>query len=61
MAASEGYVGFVARRRLHYRQLCPGLLALAFRTRLGEFKSDDDASTHIGFLEFVLGDLKANA
>jgi len=60
-AASEGYLGFVARRRLHYRQLCPGLLALALRARIVDFASGEDASAHIAFLKFVLGKMDSNA
>ena len=60
-AASEGYLEFVARRRLQCRQLCPGLLALALRTRLADFANTEDASAHIAFVEFVLGDLDSHA
>jgi hypothetical protein len=60
-AASEAYVEFVARRRLQYRQLCPGLLTLALRTRLNALISTDDASAHLAFVDFVLGDLASHA
>jgi hypothetical protein len=60
-SASEAYVEFVARRRLHYRQLCPGLLALALRGRLSAFASTDEALAQVAFVEFVLGDLQSNA
>jgi hypothetical protein len=60
-AAAEVYIGFVARRRLQYRQLCPGLLTLALRTRLAAFETADDASAHVAFVQFVLGDLASHA
>jgi len=60
-AASESYVNYVARRRLRLRQLGPGFLALALRTRLTTFASADDASAHIAFIELVLGDLEADS
>jgi|ERR1017187_2784196 hypothetical protein len=60
-AASEAYIDFVARRRLQYRQLCPGLLALALRSRLNTLMSSDEASAHVAFVEFMLGDLASHA
>lgn len=60
-AASEAYLDFVARRRLQYRQLCPGLLTLALRTRLNTLMSNDEASAHLAFVEFILGDLASHA
>lgn len=60
-AASEAYVEFVACRRLQYKQLCPGFLALALRTRLRAFASTDDVSAHVAFVEFILGDLGSHA
>jgi hypothetical protein len=60
-AASEAYVEFVSRRRLQHRQLCPGLLTLALRTRLIALANTDDASANVAFIEFVLGDLESHA
>jgi hypothetical protein len=60
-AASEAYVEFVARRRLPYRELCPGLLALALRNGLTALTITDDATAHVVFVEFVLGDLGSHA
>jgi hypothetical protein len=60
-AASEVYVEFVARRRLQYTELCPGLLALALRRRLNSLVSSDDASAQVSFVEFILGGLGSHA
>ena len=60
-AASEAYVEFVARRRFQYKQLCPGFLALALRTRLNAFARTDDVSAHVAFVDFILGDLGSHA
>jgi len=59
--ASEAYVEFVARRRLQYRELCPGFMALALRNELNALANSDDASAHVAFTEFVTGDLESHA
>jgi hypothetical protein len=59
--ASESYVQYVGRRRLKYKELCPGFLALALRNRLKTFSGNDDASAHVDFVQFLMGDLESNA
>jgi hypothetical protein len=59
--SSEAYLHYVRRRRLKYKELCPGFLALALRNRLKDLSAVDEASTHIGFVTFLVGDLESNA
>jgi len=59
--AADAYVSYVARRRLQYRNLGPGFLALALRTRLREFSDTDDPSSHIAFIRFMVDGLETRA
>lgn len=59
--SSEAYVEYVARRRLRYKELSPGFLALALRNKLNVLTATDDISAHIAFVDFVSTGLQGHA
>jgi hypothetical protein len=59
--ASDAYVEYVGHRRLQYNDLDNGFLALALRKKLEAFASSENASNHIEFIEFLMGDLRSHA
>jgi hypothetical protein len=60
-ASSEVYLEFVAQRRLRHSDLNDGLLALALRSRLNSFQSNNDVSSHLEFIRFFQNELTSRA
>ena len=57
-AAATGYVCYVATRRLRYRELSPGFVALGFRSRISEAGQSKRPAVHINLVSLLQSDLE---
>ena len=57
-AAATGYVCYVATRRLKYRELSPGFVALGFRSKILEAGQSKKSAAHINLVSLLQSDLE---